>query len=412
MTARKLFMLILPVLLLMAAACTANAEEAENLTPRCTVKLASKGRQASKITDGDYRSYWESEKAKQPWVTLSSPEPIYGLYLCFEHMPESYVVEQASGSGWVTAAEGDTRFHHVFYELDGAKKIRIRSTAEGKTQIGFKEIFAFGAGEIPDWVQRWEDPLEKADILFIATHPDDDILFLGGGITYYHAERGAKVQVAYLTWSNTTRRSEALNGLWTMGIRNYPDFGGFRDTYTNPGTDLKAAYQAAGGKEKVLEWVTGMFRRYRPEVVVTQDIAGEYGHPQHRMVANAAVQCWDRSGDAAQHPVSAEKYGTWEVKKLYIHLYGEEAQSTRFDWEVPLESLGGKTVIQVLEEAYALHVTQANSGWKFHGKRIPFSVREYGVKRYPNNRFGLYASRVGEDTAHDDFLENVNGADE
>ena len=152
MTARKLFMLILPVLLLVAAACTANAEEAENLTPRCTVKLASKGRQASKITDGDYRSYWESVKAKQPWVTVSSPEPIYGLYLCFEHMPESYVVEQASGSGWVTASEGDTRFHHVFYELDGAKKIRIRSTAEGKTQIGFNEIFAFGAGEIPDWV--------------------------------------------------------------------------------------------------------------------------------------------------------------------------------------------------------------------------------------------------------------------
>ena len=59
--------------------------------------------------------------------------------------------------------------------------------------------------------------------------------------------------------------------------------------------------------------------------------------------------------------------------------------------------MGGRTANEAAEDAFKLHVTQAGKGNKFNGKRVPFSVAEYGVKRYPNNKFGLYASRVGED---------------
>ena len=36
-------------------------------------------------------------------------------------------------------------------------------------------------------------------------------------------------------------------------------------------------------------------------------------------------------------------------------------------------------------------------------------LAEYGGKRYPNTRFGLYATEVGPDERHDDFLENIDG---
>ena len=38
-------------------------------------------------------------------------------------------------------------------------------------------FFVFGEGELPDWVQRWEPTVEKADLLVLATHPDDELIF-------------------------------------------------------------------------------------------------------------------------------------------------------------------------------------------------------------------------------------------
>ena len=399
---------LLPFLLiLLVLAMPAAADEAENLTAGCTVKTVDQPGKVKSITDGKYTTYWESSKRKEPWVIVSSEKPMYGLYLCFQKMPDSYVIQKQSGDSWVTVAEGGSpRFHHAFFELDGLKKVRILSTMEKKNTMGFNEIFAFGEGEVPDWVQRWEKPAEKADILFLVTHPDDDVLFMGSAITYYAAEEKRNVQVAYLTYSNTTRRSEALNGLWAMGVRHYPEIGGFADKYSKP-SKIEQAYKDMGGQDKVLGWVTELYRKYRPEVVVTQDADGEYGHPQHEMLVDAAVKCWDKAADGNAFRESADRYGAWEVKKLYLHLYGSEADSTAFNWDVPLASMGGRTANEAAEDAFKLHETQAGKGNKFNGVRVPFSVAEYGVKRYPNNRFGLYSTRVGQDETHTDFLENT-----
>ena len=404
----KLKFLLPLLLILLLMIVPATAEEAENLTANCTLKVVDQPGKVKSITDGKYTTYWESSKRKEPWVVISSDKPIYGLYLCFQKMPDSYVIQKQSGDGWVTVAEGGSpRYHHVFFELEGLKKIRILSTMDKKNAMGFNEIFAFGEGEIPDWVQRWEKPVEKADILFLATHPDDDVLFLGSAITYYAAEEKRNVQVAYLTYSNTTRRSEALNGLWAMGVRNYPEIGSFADKYSKP-SKVEQSYKDMGGQDKVLGWVTELYRKYKPEVVVTQAIDGEYGHPQHEMLVDAAIRCWDQAADGAAFRESADAYGAWEVKKLYLHLYGSEADSTAFNWDVPLASMGGRTANEAAEDAFKLHLTQAGKGNKFNGERVPFSVAEYGVKRYPNNRFGLYATRVGQDETHTDFLEHVD----
>ena len=403
---------ILPVLLVLFLAVflagAACAEEAANLSGSLKIKTPRGKKSVAHLTDGTYTEYWESQKTKSPYVVLESETPIYGLYLCFRTMPESYVIQTGSEDHWTTVAEGDTRFYHVFYELDGVKGVRILSTQEGQHTLGFNEIFAFGKGEIPDWVQRWEEPVEKADVLFLIAHPDDELLFMAGAIPTYAVEKGKNVVVAYLSWSNTTRRSEALNGLWHMGIRNYPVFGGFRDAYSR---DLKDAYdnikKGKQGKQMVQGWVTELYRKYRPEAVVTQDLDGEYGHGQHKMVADAACECYDLAARSDAFEESAALYGTWQVKKLYVHLYGDEDVQTRFDWNQPLASMGGKTGIELAAEAYALHVTQKNAGAKVKGKHFYFSVEDSCGGRYPNTCFGLYRSEVGPDETHTDFLEHI-----
>ena len=404
--------ILLPILLILTLLLTipAMAEEAEDLTAGLTVKVVDKPGKVKCITDGKYTSFWESSSRKDPWVVISSDKPIYGLYLCFQKMPDTFVIEKASGEDWVTVAEGgEPRYHHVFFELDGLKKIRIRSTMEKKNVMGFNEIFAFGQGEIPDWVQRWEAPVEKADLLFLIAHPDDELLFTGGAIPTYAVEKGKQVEVVYLTPSNTTRRSEALNGLWAMGVRNYPVFGDFADRYAKTGK-VKDSYKEAGGKQKVMDWVNEIFRRFKPEIVVTHAENGEYGHPQHKMVADAAMECFTLAADATQSPESVQAYGTWQVKKLYLHQYGEEEEQTVLDWDQPLIAFNGKTGAELAAEAFALHVSQKGMGAGKGAKFKEFKVETTGKNDYPYDHFGLQNTTVGPDEAKNDFLEHIDGA--
>ena len=64
----------------------------------------------------------------------------------------------------------------------------------------------------------------------------------------------------------------------------------------------------------------------------------------------------ERADDEAFMPESAEKWGIWCVKKLYLHL-GRENTVT-MDWRVPLSSMGGKTGLELAQEAYAFHITR------------------------------------------------------
>ena len=400
--------LILALLFLFLMPGFASADQAEDLTRGCSISVVDNNYSIDAITDGKYPSFWESTSRKNPWIVLKSDQPVYGLYLCFNKRPDSYVIQTGNGKNWTTVAEEkEPMFHHVFYELDGLTTIRILSTMEGENVMGFNEIYLFGQGEVPDWVQRWDPPVEKADLLVFIAHPDDELLFFGGTIPTYAAEKGKKVEVVYLTKSSQVRRSEALNGLWLMGVRNYPEFGPFSDRYPESG-DLADSYTLAGGQEKVLDWVTGIFRKYRPDVVVTHAESGEYGHPQHKMAADSSKKCFTLAADASSFPDSALQYGEWQVKKLYLHLYGDEEKQTVFDWDTPLSAFGGKTGAQMAAEAFDLHVTQKGAGIPWRGKYVEFTVEVFGAKYYPYDHFGLYSTTVGEDTEKNDFLEHIS----
>ena len=391
--------LIALLTLLALSLSVAFAAEANDITEDCKFKVCSSGRKYTLMTDKKYTSYWESNKIKTPWIAITAPEgkPIAGLYVCFGNMPESWEIQTSDdGKDWFTAVPGDTRFLHAYVALpQPAQHVRLAVTSEKKTALRINDLFVLSEGDLPDWVQVWQPTEEKADILFLSTHPDDELIFFGGAIPTYAVEQQRKVVVAYFTRSNTTRSSELLNGLWHMGVRTYPVIGNFKDSYAK---NLKAAYKTAGGKGKVNEWIVGLYRQYKPEVVVTQDTNGEYGHKQHMMIADAAQNCIALAANEDEFTASTIAYGTWQVKKLYLHLYPEN--QITFDWTVPLKSMNGATGIELAEEAYTLHKTQASSG---------MSVTETGTK-YDNRVFGLAFTTVGEDVRKDDFFENIYDA--
>ena len=207
---------LLLTLLLLCATCTALAAEAVDITSDCKFKLCYTGRKYTQMTDKKYTSYWESKSVNNPWIMLTAPEdtPIAGLYICFGNMPPAWEVQVSDdGEDWFKAVDGDTRFLHSYVALpEPSRYVRVIVNYEKKYTLRVNEIYALSEGELPDWVQVWEPTHEKADILFISTHPDDELIFYGGAIPTYAVEQGRRVVVAYFNRSNTTRSTAC--GTW------------------------------------------------------------------------------------------------------------------------------------------------------------------------------------------------------
>ena len=242
---KKTTLLLIIVILLISVCCTAMAEtDATEITAGCRMELSGVTNPKN-LTDRKFTTKSESKSQKNPTLTISSDQRIYGLYLCFQKKPERYEIQVKRGGGWETYCEGNA-YIHSFYALDGEQEVRVYTPGSGKQVLGFNEVYVFGEGRLPGWVQQWEPTPEKSDILFAVAHPEEELLYLGGAIPYYAREQERTVAVALLSYANTTRRSEFLNGLWSMGYRQYPVIGEFK---TGKAKSMKAAYKNAGGEQ-------------------------------------------------------------------------------------------------------------------------------------------------------------------
>lgn len=401
---KKWLTALLMILLMACAANAAFAAEAADITEDCKFKTTSSKFKYTQMTDKKYTSYWKANKAKNPSIQVTSPDAdtlIGGIYACFGNLPDSWEVQVSKdGKKWETAAQGPAYYHAWVPLPEPARYVRLQVTTGKQYEMYMNELFVLGVGDKPDWVQDWQPTVEKADIMFISTHPDDELIFFGGAIPTYATEKQLDVVVAYLTRSNPTRSSELLNGLWYMGVRNYPIIGGFSDKMYKQ-MDKSYSYAGSGnvarGKNVVNEWFVELYRKYKPEVVVTHDIDGEYGHSMHMMVSDAAYNAIAIAANEDEYTDLTVAHGTWEVKKLYRHLW-KENQIT-MDWSVPLSSMNGATGIELADSAYEIfHKTQETSGQ---------SVLTTGVE-WDNTAFGLVHTTVGLDVSKNDFLENID----
>lgn len=366
------------------------AETAENLTAACRL-TADFTSSLSRLTDDDKESARRIPAGKS--VTISWPDgvSVEAVYAAFYFDPLPYTVLQHDASGaLLSETDGALLWNNVIEPADGARSMTIRAGAE---EIALCTLHAYGAGEIPNY-HPWQPTPEKADYLLIAMHPDDDALFLGAVIPVYGLEQGREGVMLYMASRVRERRDEAMNGAWTMGLRTLPVFGGFPDIPP----EYRAQFEDTFRRAEVVRYLVRQLRKYRPEVVVSQDLNGEYGHWQHVLLANAVLEAAPLAADASYDPASVEQYGVWTVKKVYLHLYPEN--KLELPAETPLAAFGGKTAVQIAAEAFACHVSQLPSR---------HAVTNEGI--YSLSDFGLAYSTVGPDTpGGNDLFENIDPA--
>lgn len=287
---------------------------------------------------------------------------------------------------------GTNGFLHEYIELPSRSDVLEIIIPEGGASIaGLSPL----TGEtLPDWVQVWEPPHDKADLLVLSSHSDDEILFFGGTIPYYTSEIGLKTQVVYFTYhTEKCRTHELLNSLYYCGVRNYPIIGNHEDIYSSSLAHAKGLFNY----NNALGFIVELYRRFQPNVLVTHDLNGEYGHGVHCLVADLATKALELSNDPTAYPDSFRRYGLWDVKKAYLHLYAENPID--MEWEMDLASYGGMNIWDVIRNA----MNQYDSQLKYYGE----SLTRNPNKVYDCTRFGLYRSTVGFDTGLCDFFENI-----
>lgn len=362
----------------------ANDSVATDITAQCTV--TADGESVKALADNNIYTY---KKVKE--IVINSESAIHGLYIKFDKQPTEWKLN-ADGFDINCGKDG---FLHEFVEINGAKNLTL-NLGDG---IAVADIFVFGAGASPEWVHHWERA-EQVDIMICPTHSDDDQLYFAGLIPWC-AAKGYTVQVVYFTnhFDTHDRPHELLEGLWHNGVRYYPHFSPFPDKYANSVENAIDTYENSDiTREDMVEYQVEVIGRYKPLVIAGHDFNGEYGHGVHILNAKTLAEAVEL---AAEREI-------WDVPKTYIHLWEENA--TVFDWDTPMEELGGKTPFQISQESYQFHKSQHRFEnlyrWLYGTESKPIT-KATDIRSYSPAKFGLYRSTVGADSGIGDVFENI-----
>lgn len=360
----------------------AGEPEAADLT-RTTLVNISGGENSEFLKDQN--SYTKKMLNVGTTITIENQEGIHGIYIIWEKSPGEWQLDVNGTS----QTYGEYGFIHEYLELENSATSAVIHIPSGGAVIA--DISTFSAGVLPSWVQTWKPPYEKADMLVMPAHADDEHLFFGGTMPYYAGELGLKVQVVYLTnhWKEYARPHELLDGLWEAGITAYPIMGPFVDQYASTLKEAESLYAI----DDVIKFQVEMIRRFKPKVIIAHDFNGEYGHGVHKLDAETLAKALELSNHADSYPESATTYGVWDVPKTYMHLY--EKNQLTMNWDIRLDSFDGATAFDMAVRGMAKHKSQGTY----------FKVGRSGV--FNCMLFGLYRSTVGEDVAKNDFFENV-----
>jgi LmbE family N-acetylglucosaminyl deacetylase len=269
-------------------------------------------------------------------------------------------------------------------------------------------------------------------LLGVYAHPDDEGM-MGGALLQYstsgvdtglvcatRGEVGEIADPALATRDNLGEvregemraAAEALNvrNLWFLDYRD----SGMAGTAEN--ADPRAFVQASAAE--VVGKLVKIIREFRPQVIVTFDESGAYGHPDHIATYRYTTSAFHAAADAAQYP---ELGPANSVSKLYYSAFPRSAVRAIGEWMstqnyegsfsgidpeklgVPDELISVRLNVEEWQEqkdrSWSMHRTQLDPN-QFMAK-IPEEVQR---KWRSHEYYQLAASRVGPDVEGENDL--------
>jgi LmbE family N-acetylglucosaminyl deacetylase len=262
-------------------------------------------------------------------------------------------------------------------------------------------------------------------LLGIFAHPDDEGTMSGALLQYSisgvetglvcatRGEVGEIADPALATPENLgeVREGELRAAAEVLGVRNLW-FLGYRDSGmagTPDNEDPRSFAQASAAE--VVGKLVGIIRQFRPQVIVTFDETGGYGHPDHIAIYRHTTSAFYAAADAVQYPEDGPAH---MVSKLYytafprsfVRQIGEWMRSQNYEGSfrnLDPEKLGiPDELISVrlnVEPSWSMHRTQLNTNTPI--TQLPEEIQR---KWRSHEYYQLAVSRVGPDGAGENDL--------
>ena len=279
-----------------------------------------------------------------------------------QNISHIYIIYEISSKNGTLTTEneeislGADGFLHEYQKLTiPVKELTITYDEAAK----ISEIQIYNEGDVPSDVQIWKKET-KTDLMIFSTHADDEQLFFAGVMPTY-INQGKKVHVVYLARHDVgayyapNRLHEQLNGLWTLGVTDYPTFGLIPDAYSESLEAAESQMKSVGfTDDDVIKFDVREIRKYNPKVILGHDEEGEYGHGQHRLNTFTLKTAIEKAQDETYEVDGLEPV---KIFKVYLHLYDKDNQ-TVLNYDTPLEKYNGRTAYEVSKEGYSKHLSQ------------------------------------------------------
>jgi LmbE family N-acetylglucosaminyl deacetylase len=180
-------------------------------------------------------------------------------------------------------------------------------------------------------------------LLGVFAHPDDEGL-IGGALLKYH-ELGVETGLVYATKGEVGEASDSVlaaplnlgeiheeemraaadalhvRNLWFLGYRDSGMLGAEDNHHP------QALIQASPAK--VIGNLVGIIRKFRPQVIITFDESGGYGHPDHIAIYKHTIGAFHVAADDALYP---EQGPAHSAAKLYYTSYSRRQVAMMAEW--------------------------------------------------------------------------------
>jgi len=284
---------------------------------------------------------------------------------------------------------------------------------------------------------------ERLTLMAVHAHPDDEV-FGTGGVFARAAAEGMRTVLVTATRGDVgeindpdldpadarerlaaireeeLRRACAILGIGALYFLGYRDSG----MVGTPDNEDQRNFHNADPDEATGR-VVALKRHTRPDVVITYDPRGGYGHPDHIAAHRATVAAFDAAADPARYP--EQDLPPWQPKKLYYTAFpregllrlrdelqargialpfGEDEDFDPTSFTVPDDEITTRVDVgaYVAQKQAALHVHRTQIGAEHFTQRMPADLAPL---MWGTESFTLARSLVSAPLPEDDLFAGL-----